>query len=123
MSAPQKERVKIVKEHYGYLVGQIQKLDDVIVGLAEPFASATVVEQTSAIILLSEIGADMSQFDSSKRLCCWAGLTPGNNESAGKKKSVRINRAGVYMKPALVETLTSLSNPKHLLVQNQVRTN
>ncbi|MDA8227406.1 MAG: transposase [Desulfitobacterium hafniense] len=32
-----------------------------------------------------------------------AGLTPGNNESAGKKKSVRITRAGVYLKPALVQ--------------------
>jgi len=45
----------------------------------------------------------MEQFGSSKRLCCWAGLTPGNNESAGKKKSVRITRAGVYLKPALVQ--------------------
>ena len=45
----------------------------------------------------------MAQFGSSKRLCCWAGLTPGNNESAGKKKSVRITRAGVYLKPALVQ--------------------
>ena len=45
----------------------------------------------------------MTQFNSSRRLCCWAGLTPGNNESAGKKKSVRITRAGVYLKPALVQ--------------------
>ena len=45
----------------------------------------------------------MSEFGSSKRLCRWAGLTPGNNESAGKKKSVRITRAGVYLKPALVQ--------------------
>lgn len=45
----------------------------------------------------------MNQFGSSKRLCRWAGLTPGNNESAGKKKSVRISRAGVYLKPALVQ--------------------
>ena len=46
---------------------------------------------------------NMSQFASSKRLCCWAGLSPGNNESAGKKKSVKISRAGVYLKPALVQ--------------------
>ncbi len=45
----------------------------------------------------------MSQFASFKRLCCWAGLTPGNNESAGKKKSVCITRAGVYLQPALVK--------------------
>ncbi len=45
----------------------------------------------------------MSQFGSSKRLCNWAGLAPANNQSAAKKKSVRISRAGVYLKPALVE--------------------
>ena len=61
------------------------------------------VDRNSAITVISEIGNDMSQFGSSKRLCCWAGLTPGNNESAGKKKSVRITRAGVYLKPALVQ--------------------
>ena len=53
--------------------------------------------------ITAEIGTDMSQFSSSKRLCCWAGLTPGSNESAGKKKSVWITRAGVYLKPALVQ--------------------
>ena len=53
--------------------------------------------------ITAEIGTDMSQFSSSKRLCCWAGLTPGSNESAGKKKSVRFTRAGVYLKPALVQ--------------------
>lgn len=61
------------------------------------------VDRNSAITIISEIGTDMTQFSDSKRLCCWAGLTPGNNESAGKKKSVRITRAGVYLKPALVQ--------------------
>ena len=61
------------------------------------------IDRNSAITIISEIGTDMSQFGSSKRLCCWAGLTPGNNESAGKKKSVCISRAGVYLKPTLVQ--------------------
>ena len=61
------------------------------------------VKRDSAITIISETGTDMSQFSSSKRLCCWAGLTPGSNESAGKKKSVRITRAGIYLKPALVQ--------------------
>jgi len=110
MSTPQKDRAKMVKEHYDHLVGQIQKLDDALDELAKPFESAisllcTIpgIRRHSAITILSEIGTDMSLFDSSKRLCRWAGLTPGNNESAGKKKSVRITRAGVYLKPALVE--------------------
>lgn len=38
-----------------------------------------------------------------KYLCCWAGLTPSNNESSGKKKSVKISCAGVYLKFALVQ--------------------
>ena len=45
----------------------------------------------------------MSQFSSHYRLASWAGLAPGCNESAGKKKSVKISRAGVYLKPVLVE--------------------
>ena len=50
-------------------------------------------------ILITQI----SQFSSHYRLAAWAGLAPGCNESAGKKKSVKISRAGVYLKPALVE--------------------
>ena len=110
MSAAQKERAKMVKGHYDYLVEHISKLDAMIDALAGPYESAITLLSTipgirrdTAVTILSETGTDMSQFDSSKRLCRWAGLTPGNNESAGKKKSVRITRAGVYLKPALVE--------------------
>jgi len=45
----------------------------------------------------------MSVFPSSKHLCSWAGLAPQNNESAGKKKTTRISRAGAYIKPLLVQ--------------------
>ncbi|XWX62626.1 IS110 family transposase [Desulfitobacterium sp. AusDCA] len=42
-------------------------------------------------------------FQSSRHLCSWAGVTPQDNESAGKKKSVRVSCAGVYIKPLLVQ--------------------
>ena len=110
MEQSQKNRAKMVREHYDYLVDHIRKLDNAIDGLAEPFepsinllCTTPGIKRTSAINVLSEIGADMSQFESSKKLCNWAGLAPGNNQSAGKKKSVHITRAGVYLKPALVE--------------------
>ena len=45
----------------------------------------------------------MSQWSSHRKLTSWAGLAPGCNESAGKKKSVKISRAGVYLKPCLVQ--------------------
>lgn len=50
---------------------------------------------------------------SAKHLCSWAGLTPQNNESAGKKKSVHISRAGVYLKPLLVECANNAIKDKN----------
>lgn len=119
MSAEQKIRARMVREHYDFLMNHIRRLDAEIDVLAAPFESAIKllctlpgIERQSAICVISEIGADMSQFSSSKRLCCWAGLTPGNNESAGKKKSVNITRAGVYLKPALVLIAHAAINDK-----------
>ena len=110
ISPEQKYRMKIVRSHLDFIESSITMIDcaiDSMVAQQEAAISllCTIpgVDRKSAIIVLSEIGTDMAQFGSSKRLCCWAGLTPGNNESAGKKKSVRISRAGVYLKPALVQ--------------------
>ena len=110
MSAAQKERVRIIQEHFADLDVRVARLDAQINALVAEYEQnisllCTIpgVERSTAITIISEIGTDMSEFGSSKRLCRWAGLTPGNNESAGKKKSVRITRAGVYLKPALVQ--------------------
>lgn len=106
----QKQRMIMVRNHLNYVKESISNLDKCIDSLVCSHEGAislleTVpgIGRTSAITIISEIGTDMSKFTSSKRLCSWAGLTPGNNESAGKKKSVRISRAGVYLKPALVQ--------------------
>ena len=110
MSKEQKERMVMVRSHLEFVQQSITKLDETLDKMVVPYNSAiellcTIpgVDRTSAITIISEIGTDMSQFANSKRLCCWAGLTPSNNESAGKKKSVKISRAGVYLKPALVQ--------------------
>lgn len=65
--------------------------------------TAPGIQAFSAIGIISEIGVDMSVFPTSKHLCSWAGLTPQNNESAGKKKTTIISRAGAYIKPLLVQ--------------------
>ena len=110
MTAEQKTRIGIVRDHLHYIDTLIDRVDTCINTMIDKYEGYIVllctipgVDRNSAITVLSEIGVDMVQFGSSKRLCCWAGLTPGNNESAGKKKSVRISRAGVYLKPALVQ--------------------
>ena len=110
MTDAQKYRIRLVHAHMDYITSTISDIDSMIDSLVEPYENAVQllctipgVDRSSAITIISEIGTDMAQFSTSKRLCCWAGLTPGNNESAGKKKSVRITRAGVYLKPALVQ--------------------
>ena len=110
MTDAQKYRMRLVHAHMDYITSTISDIDSMIDSLVEPYENAVQllctipgVDRSSAITIISEIGTDMTQFSNSKRLCCWAGLTPGNNESAGKKKSVRITRAGVYLKPALVQ--------------------
>ena len=110
MTDAQKYRMRLVHAHMDYITSTISEIDSMIDSLVEPYENAVQllctipgVDRSSAITIISEIGTDMTQFSNSKRLCCWAGLTPGNNESAGKKKSVRITRAGVYLKPALVQ--------------------
>ena len=110
MTDAQKYRMRLVHAHMDYITSTLADIDSMIDSLVEPYENAVQllctipgVDRSSAITIISEIGTDMTQFSNSKRLCCWAGLTPGNNESAGKKKSVRITRAGVYLKPALVQ--------------------
>ena len=57
----------------------------------------------AAVLIISEIGIDMTQFESDKQLVSWSGFAPENNESANKKKSVHISKAGQYLKPLLVQ--------------------
>lgn len=122
ISKEQKLRMNIIRSHLTYIENSIKYLDDTIDSMVAPYESLITlmctipgIERKSAINVISEIGNDVLLFGSSKRLCSWAGLTPGNNESAGKKKSVRISRAGVYLKPALVEiahsAVKSTKNP------------
>jgi len=106
----QKERMVMVRSHLDYVEKSIKLLDSKLDELVNPYESSIAllcgipgIDRQSAVTIISEIGVDMDQFSDSKRLCCWAGLTPGNNQSAGKKKSVHITRAGVYLKPALVQ--------------------
>ena len=106
----QKQRMKVIQEHIDYLDKAIKAVREIIDSIIAPYESAITllcsipgIDRKSAITIISEIGTDMSQFSSHYRLASWAGLAPGCNESAGKKKSVKISRAGVYLKPVLVE--------------------
>jgi transposase len=61
------------------------------------------VSTLSAIIILTEIGSDMSRFPTAGHLVAWAGLCPGQNESAGKRKSTRLRKGDPWLKTTLVQ--------------------
>jgi Transposase and inactivated derivatives len=61
------------------------------------------IDVTAASSIIAEIGTDLSAFPSAEHLCSWAGLAPGNNESAGKRKSTRVGKGNTYLKSMLCE--------------------
>jgi transposase len=106
----QAEKLRIIRSHMESLELCKANLESQILSLAEKYLpqlnlvmTVPGIQSFSAIAVISEIGVDMSVFPTSKHLCSWAGLTPQNNESAGKKKTTRIGRAGAYIKPLLVQ--------------------
>lgn len=57
----------------------------------------------SAQQIVAEIGTGMSRFPSAHHLCSWAGISPGNNESAGKRKSSRTNKGDKMLKSTMIQ--------------------
>jgi transposase len=111
LTKPQADKMRVCLHHFENIEKHIEDIERVVLGLAQPYlpqieiilSLPSIKDVFTAIAIIGEIGSDMAVFNSSKHLCSWAGLTPQNNESAGKKKSVRVSRAGVYIKPLLVQ--------------------
>ena len=106
----QSSKMNIVLKHYDSINECINELEEQILKLAFKYSTEinlllTVpgIKEISAIFIIAEIGTNMNTFIDDKHLCSWAGLTPRCNESAKKKKSVRITKAGIYIKPLLVQ--------------------
>ena len=110
-----------VEDHHRFLLklqldrleraeGDLAVLEKHIQEKLEPYAAQLAlldeipgVDWTLAAVIIAELGVDMSVFQSVSQLASWAGVCPGNNESAGKRKSSRIPKGNVYLKTALVE--------------------
>jgi transposase len=116
----QAKKITFCLEHMDEVHAHIAQIEKIAFQLAIPYLpalnimqSAPGISELSALTILSEIGADMSQFHSDRHLCSWAGLAPSNDQSAGKKKSVRISRAGAYLKPILVQCANAAIRDKN----------
>lgn len=128
ISPEQAGKIAVIKAHIKDLETRKSELESLILALASPYQQQLDLIQSlpsvknifTAIGIISEIGADMSTFPSAKHLCSWAGLTPASNESAGKKKSVRVSKAGCYIKPLLVQCANAVvKSEKHPEIRNR----
>jgi transposase len=94
--------------HLDFLDEQIERLSDAIEEQLRPFARAAEllctipgVQQRTAELLIAEIGTDMSVFPTAGHLASWAGQCPGNDQSAGKRRSGRTRKGSKHLNAAL----------------------
>ena len=101
-------------DHTNAQIAQLdERIDELMMPLqkeAERIESIPGVNQKAARIILSEIGTDMSRFGSDARLTSWAGMCPGNNESAGKRKSGKTRKGNRYLRRVLVQCAWATRN-------------
>lgn len=106
----QRDKLRIISLHLSQIeecVGLIDKKLEYYrrkyAGIIRHLTTMIGITPESALYVLGEIGADMSVWRDGASLACWAGLSPANNASAGKKKSTRVGNGGHYLKPLLVQ--------------------
>lgn len=119
-----------VTEHHRFLLGLLldeveaverllARLEGRIAAVLAPFAEAvrrltTIpgVDRRTAEVVAAEIGTDMGRFPGEGQLASWAGLCPGNDESAGKRRSGKTPKGNVWLKRALVQAAWAASHTK-----------
>ena len=132
IESDQRLKMNIASQHMDQIDSHVRRLETEMAIRCIPYATLINllvdipgISYLSARTIIAEIGTDMSVFETSKQLSCWAGLAPSNNESANKKKSVRISKAGFYLKPLLVQcalaAINSKSNPYYRIKYNRIK--
>jgi transposase len=121
-----------VRPHHCFLIGQhlktIEQLEETITAFdgrieaalehfrdaIERLKEVSGLSETSAQILIAEIGTDMRQFPTAGHLLSWAGLIPRLEESAGKRRSTRVRKGALWLKPVLVQCAWAVSQKEQL---------
>jgi transposase len=119
----QRLMLKTILKHIDFLTEQIEMLDEEVAQRVSKYQedierldSIPGIATRMAEQILSEIGTDIKkQFPSAAHMCSWAGLVPGHNESAGKRKSAKTKKGNKYLRSALTEAAHSVRGSKNYL--------
>jgi len=119
----------LIAEHLAqidYLEGAIERLSAEIEDRLRPFEQEigwldTIpgVNRRTAEVLWAETGGDMSRFATHRHLAAWAGMCPGNNESAGKRRSGRTRKGSPWLRHCLVEAAHGAAHTKNKYLSSQ----
>lgn len=135
------ELVEAVKgnvcEHHRYLISMslrhleslaelISDLNERIDAAMEPYrkqesqlSTITGVDKKSAQCMIAELGVDMSQFPTAGHVSSWAGICPGNNESAGKRRSGKINKGNGWLMPILIQVAHAAARARNTYLKDK----
>ncbi len=120
-----------LRDHHRFLIGQhlktieqleatLTEFDARVEAALAPFRDAVErlkeipgISRTVSEIIIAEIGPDMSVFPTADHLISWAGLCPRLDESAGKRRSTRIRKGAVWLKPVLVQSALAAGRKKN----------
>jgi transposase len=122
LSARHRFVLEHIHEHIEILEHSLAELDAYILAAMAPYQWAhhllqTIpgIDQIASALILIEIGDDMARFGSADRIAAWAALCPGNNESAGKRKSARIGKGSSVIRYIMCECANSAWKTKSSL--------
>ncbi len=111
--------------HIDFLDEQIAKLDAELDEQLRPFQATLErwdqipgINRRIAEVLIAEVGVDLKQFKDAAHLASWAGMCPGNHESAGKRKSGRTRQGSKWLRRALVEAAHGAARTKDKYFKN-----
>lgn len=120
--------LKALMDQLIYLESQIERFDQRIEQAARPFEKAITAlipipgyERASAQSVIAEIGPDMNPFPTDDNLCSWAKICPGNNKSAGKRKSGTTGHGNRWLRSILVQVAWAASHKKNSYFRAQYR--